>query len=85
MSKKIIVLGVILSFCIGFLLAQTTVTPSASDTSFVNPWLIAIIGGVIGAVISGIILYFIFEHQKLLDLKRIRTISLKKCRSIARE
>jgi len=29
-----------------------------------NPWLVGIIGGAIGAVLAGIILYYLFEHRK---------------------
>ena len=34
-----------------------------------NPWFVGIIGGAIGAIISGIVLYYLFEYRKEKTLK----------------
>jgi len=41
-----------------------------------NPWLVGIIGGAIGAVLAGIILYYLLEYPKLRSYKTIITTSL---------
>ncbi|MEA1995822.1 MAG: tetratricopeptide repeat protein [Campylobacterota bacterium] len=41
-----------------------------------NPWLIGIIGGAIGAVLAGIILYYLFEYRKGKITKKIQITSV---------
>lgn len=47
---------------------------SRPETTFnvTNPWIVAIIGGAIGAVLAGIILYYSIEYRKGKNLKNIR-------------
>ena len=37
-----------------------------------NPWLVAILGGAIGAIIAGLVLYYLFEYRKEKILKSTR-------------
>ena len=37
-----------------------------------NPWFVGIIGGAIGAIIAGIVLYYLFEYRKEKTLKITR-------------
>src|SRR3989304_1659301 len=36
-----------------------------------NPWLVGIIGGALGAIVAGIVLYYLFEHRKQKILRSI--------------
>jgi len=47
-----------------------------------NPWVVAIIGGALSAVLAGIILYFLFEYRKQQRSKTIRNTSLDEADSL---